>query len=423
MPVGELFQPSKPGRGQRPVRSAAVASTRSERSRAGAATSIEGRRPARARWLKKLTLLLASTLLTLAALEVAFRVAGYEPIYDVYSEPEAFWQRDSLLGWSLQPGAAGQFVGPRPFPIQFRTPIRINSLGLRGGEIEEMPRGGDRIVLLGDSMAAGFEVKEEDTYASLAEEALRATRAAPVQLINAAVRGYGTDQAYLLYRERLRRLRPDVVVYHTTENDPEDNTTLHRARRPFGKPAFALRTNGSLEMVGHPVPAYPFCSSYRVDGRFDVRRTDTVRSRLFCWIQTRLADRSALFSFVTTRLAQNATLVRTIYDLGTPQDQARTATGDRVRPDYKHRVTSALIRRLASLAGRDGARFVLLGQQADIEPLDLAREGIEIVRTDEAVGPNPGDEVRFPVDGHYNERGHRLVGELLGRRLAKLLQA
>jgi hypothetical protein len=121
-----------------------------------------------------------------------------------------------------------------------------------------------------------------------------------VRAINAGVRGYGTDQDYLYFRERGLRLEPDLVVFFHSSNDPSDNTTLHEMRRPFGKPAFSLRTDGALELVGSPVPHYPSCSrslasaseAQRVErvGRVAVRRADV------------LFDHSALFSYLTLAL-------------------------------------------------------------------------------------------------------------------------
>ncbi len=37
------------------------------------------------------------------------------------------WQHDPLLGWSHEPNAEETFVGPRPWPIEFETPVSINS--------------------------------------------------------------------------------------------------------------------------------------------------------------------------------------------------------------------------------------------------------------------------------------------------------
>ena len=56
----------------------------------------------------------------------------------------------------------------------------------------------------------------------------------------------------------------DIVVFFHSGNDPVDNTTLHEMRRPFGKPAFSIAEDGSLELVGTPVPTYPMCSEYQL---------------------------------------------------------------------------------------------------------------------------------------------------------------
>jgi lysophospholipase L1-like esterase len=414
-------------------------------------------------WLQKLALAAASTVVCLLLIEGGFRLAGYEPIYSVYSKPEFFWQRDKVLGWVQQPGARGTYVGPRPFPVEFREPVRFNSLGLRGGEITALPPGGRRILLLGDSQAAGFEVAEDQTYAVLVGQQLTADLGVPVQVVNAGVRGYGTDQSLLWYLERGRRLHPDVVVFHASENDPEDDTTLHRMRRPFGKAAFAQRGDGSLALVGSPIPSYPMCSAYRLDPEFRVVRIDGPKARAFCWLQTRLADHSAFLTFVSTRIERNPRLLEALYGLGTPDEQARPLQGPEpggshaaapaapatpatpatpaapaipavpaapaatVAPpapapavDYARRLTTALILRMAEAARQDGARFVLLANDAYVHTLDTAAldgAGIETVHVNEALGDDQR-ELRFPNDGHLNRAGHRRLAAFLAPRLA-----
>jgi hypothetical protein len=98
-------------------------------------------------------------------------------------------------------------------------------------------------------------------------------------------------------------------------------------RRPFGKAAFALRADGSLALVGSPIPRYPMCSAYRLDPEFRVVRIDGPKARLFCWLQTRLADHSAFLTFVTTRIERNPKLVKALYGLGTPDEQATPLPG------------------------------------------------------------------------------------------------
>src|SRR5258708_1813078 len=109
---------------------------------------------------KKLGVTLLATAVCLAVLEVAFRIAGYKAIYQFYSKPDIFWRHDPLLGWSMEPHSEGEYVGPRPFPVEFHARVRINSIGLRGPEIAEVPPGGFRVLVLGDSVVAAFEVEE-----------------------------------------------------------------------------------------------------------------------------------------------------------------------------------------------------------------------------------------------------------------------
>jgi lysophospholipase L1-like esterase len=404
----------------------------------------KGRRSRLGSWAQKLGLLAGSTLVCLLVLEVAFRIAGYQPIYSVYSKPELFWKHDARLGWVLQPGASGTYVGPRPFPIEFRAKVRINALGFRGPEVTPVPPGGRRVLLLGDSQAAGFEVAEDQTYAALTARQLSAALGAPVQVENGGIRGYGTDQSLLWYEEHLRALHPDLVVFHATGNDPEDDTTLHRMRRPFGKAAFALAADDSLHPVGLPIRSYPLCSAYRLDAAFKVVRIDGGKARAFCWVQTRLADHSAFLTFLSTRIERNPRLVKALYGLGTPEEQARPISPPPAAPpspspsptppptaatvppvvnpalDYAHRLTTTLILRMASEVRRDGARFVLLIDSADLAPLDgnaLRAAGIEILPADAPLGADQ-TTFRFPNDGHLNVAGHQRMADFLAPRLA-----
>ncbi|HZQ78757.1 MAG TPA: SGNH/GDSL hydrolase family protein [Acidimicrobiia bacterium] len=416
-------------------------------------------------WGMKLGLLAGSTLAFLLLLEVVFRLAGYQPIYSVYSKPELFWRHDARLGWTLQPGAHGTYVGPRPFPVEFRGQVRINSLGFRGPEVTPVAPGGRRVLLLGDSQAAGFEVNEDQTYAALTAGKLTATLGVPVQVENGGIRGYGTDQSLLWYEEHLRSLHPDLVVFHATGNDPEDDTTLHRMRRPFGKAAFALDADGTVRPIGLPIRNYPLCSAYRVDASFRVVRIDGRKARAFCWMQTRLADHSAFLTFLSTRIERNPALVKRLYGLGTPDEQARPITPASPTPappaagppaagspppplpatpaasspatpatpatpvvnpalDYAHRLTTTLILKMAGDVRRDGARFVLLIDSADLAPLDgaaLRAAGIEILPADAPLGADQ-TLYRFPNDGHLNAAGHRRMAEFLAPRLAADLQ-
>jgi hypothetical protein len=295
---------------------------------------------------------------------------------------------------------------------------------------------------------AGFEVAYEDTYAAIMGERLSRKLGRPVQVINAGVRGYGTDQSLLFFREHGKALAPDLVVYALSVNDPADNITLHRMRRPFGKPAFRPTDDGGLELVGHPIPDYSLCSAWALDADFEPTRLDGGSSRVACWLHTRLADHSALFSFITLRIRRSPALLRLFYQLGAPEELANAphpgsphlssvlpvgpiflslvrhglvATDDPTPPaSHAWALTSSLIREMDREAEKIGARFILSINHDTWNALDgelLVSEGITPHNVSVVSGEAASRGVCFRNDAHLNETGH----DLFARGLADLL--
>lgn len=345
----------------------------------------------------------------LGLLELAARMAGYEPIHDIYTKPSQFWQNDWLLGWSHEPGANGTFVGPRPYPIEFRAEVRINSSGLRGPELRPLPAGGYRILILGDSFVAGFEVPFEQTYAVQLERLLNERFDFPVQVINAGVRGYGTDQSYLYYRERGWKLEADLVILVHSNNDWSNNMTLHRARRPFGKPAFALREGGRIDLVGSPVPEYAACDELQLNDDFEPVLRDSALDRGWCRFRMAAADRSALFSLVVMRLMRIPAVadfvikerIRNPFSVGVAHADSKTGVGP------AETLTGELFSHLAREVRRRGARFQLI-----ISPLQIQRLAPALLRSQrihanvvKLRGHIP--DLVWKNDSHLSPLGHR----------------
>jgi lysophospholipase L1-like esterase len=378
------------------------------------------------RRLGNLLLLAASLVLVGAAAEVALRLAGWAPLYDVYSRPELFWRHDDRLGWSLEPGARGRYVGPRPFPVEFDSEIAINSLGLRGPDPVQRRPGELRVLFLGDSVVAGFEVDEPDTFVARTERALQSRFDGGVRAINAGVRGYGTDQSLLWYRQRGVALAADLVVLVFAANDFEDNVTLHRARRPFGKGGFALRSSGALEPVGLPVPRYELCSSWVLDAGYAPARVDGPLARAACALQTSLADRSALFTALAMSLGRLPGVVRLLsggadepglaaaaLPWPPPSERLHAGAGAAAGRADAAALTTALIQALAREVRLSGARFLLMITPRHWERLDvraLAADGIQphAVALDPALSQA---ELRFRNDSHFNALGHQVYAE------------
>lgn len=372
------------------------------------------------------TLLLAGSLaISVLIGETAMRLLGYQAIYDVYSKPSILWQHDELLGWSHEPGTQTRYVGPRPWPIEYDTLVSINSLGMRGPEVETLPEEGVRILVLGDSMVAGFEVEYEETFVAVLQDLLSETLGSPVQVLNGGVRGYGTDQSYLYFRERGALLEPDIVLMFMSVNDLVNDVTIHRMRRIFGKPAFVRDERGELELIGAPVPSYPDCSEYRVvDGR-EIVRLDSVVGRSLCRVQMVLFDRSALFSFLTHLVPweRGGSLLRQLYNAGMPQASDNRKTREESQPTSANEVTGSILSSLKREVEAGGARFIVMStpkMMSRFAEAGVAVDAFEQVLFADVEAADRLD-VSFVHDSHFNAVGHRMVAQRLHDALVPVI--
>jgi hypothetical protein len=129
-------------------------------------------------------------------------------------------------GWTPRPGFVGRFRGRL---------TSINARGYRGPAYDAAPRPGRRRVLvLGDSIAFGYGVADDETFARRLD-----ARRAEVEVVNLAVEGYGTAQQLLKLEHEGLGHRPHVVLLNVcVENDALDNwraSYLYDAsfRQPF----------------------------------------------------------------------------------------------------------------------------------------------------------------------------------------------
>jgi lysophospholipase L1-like esterase len=163
-------------------------------------------------WRSTLALLLGSLVFSLLLAELVVRVVL--PLPPGFS----YVRSDGLL---LHP----PLMQATYFRQEFRTDIRINSLGLRGPEVTRSKAPGTlRILALGDSFTEGSEVPWEDVLSARLERALNAEPGPRVEVINAGVRGYGTADELLLLERLGFDLSPDLILLgFCVHNDVSDN--------------------------------------------------------------------------------------------------------------------------------------------------------------------------------------------------------
>ena len=168
----------------------------------------------------KALLLILSIPLFIIIFEILFAVIPIDTFFEnrffilnrALDYPEVF-QRDENLFWRLRPS---QIIESRFFE---NNRFKINSLGLRGDEIE--PASDKiRIVGLGNSCTFGWRTEENKIYLRQLEKLINSDTTLPqVEIINAGIPGYTSFQGQRFFIEEISSLKPDLVLMMFGWND------------------------------------------------------------------------------------------------------------------------------------------------------------------------------------------------------------
>jgi SGNH hydrolase-like domain, acetyltransferase AlgX len=134
---------------------------------------------------------------------------------------------------------------------KFKQQITINSFGMRDREhVLKKPPQTLRILVLGDSFMEANQVAFEDSFASLLERSLRSRTSRDIEVINASVSGWGTDDELTYLTRYGFQFEPDIVlVGMTLHNDIQDNL----------QEEFHSFENGELQVRPvKPMPAFEY---------------------------------------------------------------------------------------------------------------------------------------------------------------------
>lgn len=159
-------------------------------------------------WLARLALLAATMIVLFGVCEIAIRIV--ESSRSAGNDIGKSWAMyDEHLGYRPRPG-----VGD------------VNAQGLRGGPVET-PKRRFRILMLGDSVAF-YGDDPGDTFPGQLERALRSDASlAPIEVLNAGVRGYTNYQELVYLKQYGVAFEPDLVGVAFVLND------LHRILHKF----------------------------------------------------------------------------------------------------------------------------------------------------------------------------------------------
>jgi len=296
----------------------------------------------------------------------------------------------SRYGWAGRPRAV------MPMGEGWAT---LNARGFRGNELTfPRPSGRTRVVVLGDSVAFGYGVSDEQAFPRLID-----VRENGIEVANLGVQGYGPGQELLVLRREGLREDPDVVVLaFCLRNDFVDAVlpvALYDGVTP--RPVFRLDRDGGLVLDDSPV-----------------RRS--ALGRAAGW----LGDHSQLFNRAAALLPRRGS--EDEHDWRYRKQQALRD------PDRVLRLCVALVREMDRLCRGRGISFLVAtfpnGLSYEMETAlasslqdALGAAGLPVVDMAarfRASGARPSD-LALDRTGHLSARGHALAAEILEAEITR----
>lgn len=322
-----------------------------------------------------------------------FTVVVYRALISPQLAERRHTEHDPLLGWVHRRNVA------IPDMYGHGRSLTINDQRLRSRVdfAVRPPAGKTRIVCSGDSFTLGNGVADDDTWCAVLQQ-----MEPRLETVNMGQGGYGLDQIALWYHRDGAELVHDVhLVAFVTEDIVRMGLDDFLG---YPKPRLALR-DGKLVPVNVPVPRpNPLRTFYNLKlRRLDSLATMRVARRMFG------AHDAAGGEVDQPQLrAVLAAMVRMLAD----DDHAslRVLVYLPMLSDYLGKESNAWYAFLADEARKNGLPFInLIDAFRTLPPQEV--EGLYI---------GPDDTEHLDTPGHLNERGNRIVAQLLLERLHDL---
>jgi hypothetical protein len=337
-------------------------------------------------WLGKIALSLASLIaFGLAILGAEWGARRWEPDYLVRSRGLHVYS--PTYGWTGRPGTVAPMGEGR---------VTLNSRGYRGLETWDADRGAStRVVVLGDSVAFGYGVSDEQAFPDL----LR-TRDNGLAVVSLAVAGYGPGQELLVLKREVPALKPDVVLLAVCLRNDFVDAVLAVALYDGVAPRPRFRLEGEKLVLDESAMPHSFLG----------------RS------QRRLADSSHLFNRLLMLLPHG--------EAQDPHDWRYRKQEVLEDPDYAFRLTLALVLEMETLCRQGGSRLLVASfpsglsydrknelptrfmqalDERGVWTLDMSSRFRELGL--------PPEQMALDRTGHLSPKGHLIASEILEREI------
>ena len=297
--------------------------------------------------------------------------------------------------------------------------VHINSWGMRDREHAVKKReGAFRILVLGDSFMEALQIPFDESFPKLLEDRLRESGLPNVEVINAAVSGWGTEDELAYLVRYGKQLEPDLIlVAMTLHNDVSDNL---RGR-------FYTLENGRLEVK--PVRQTPAAEYMKIQ----LKSLVASYSELFqLWrkyqYRENMEDAERLLNYRVANLlsSQESAVIAKAWQLTFQEFSAIQTEGKSIGattavmliPMSLQLSEPRLLRLIANNAvpgshvveRKPQDKMIEFGAQHKIEIIDLLPEF-------KAWQTRTGKELYLQKDGHWNSSGHRTAASSVAQEL------
>jgi lysophospholipase L1-like esterase len=378
-----------------------------------AETSVRGDAPG---WKGILALLSFGVLVSISLCELVVRLVTPMP-------PAFSWLRPDGLVLHA-PGMRATY-----FRQEYRTEVSINRLGLRGPEIAEKAPGTLRLLVLGDSYAEGLQVSLEDLLSTRVEKGLNEIPGPKVEVVNAAVSGYGTADELLLMEKLGWNLGPDLVliafcIHNDVGNNLErrlyDFSTVPPRRREAAAPSrTALGVLRTKEFLSRHSQLYQLVRDRTAGMRGnDLTLKLGVRRQSGNAVAVSGPNRGGSLDYTSwfldpepPELARGLEYTRKL--LGHIQDQARER-GARVIVAWipiRDQVSDTRWESLREKLGLSPESRTRPQERLGAMAAELGLESVDLLPALRAAPER--NSLYYEIDGHWTPAGHRLAADTL----------
>lgn len=165
-----------------------------------------------------------------------------------YQFAKPFYEPSRSSGWRHTPENKGIFRGFSYPRAEFRVPIKINSTGFRSWREFAVKQDQSRILILGDSLVQGLQVREDETLTAVLEKNLNAKSSASYQVYNFGLSSTGTAHQYRLFFKWFK-LEPRIVILSFFPNDLTDNSPVYSREEHSLYPRYEKTADGRIAVA------------------------------------------------------------------------------------------------------------------------------------------------------------------------------